>query len=467
VVNTAISFIFDTMQRICKSFAAIVLLLVATTVAGQPKKIIADKIVGIVGDRFVLKSDIDNQIADAKRQDAVLPPNAECYLMQQLIINKMLAIQSEKDSIPVSEDEVEADIDNRIRYFIQQYGSKEVIEQITGKTIYQFREEMREPIREGKQAGGMRSKIIENIKITPTEVRAYFEKIPKDSLPYYETELEVGEIVVYPKAGREMEEYAQSELNEFKRQVETASKKFETLASLYTDDPGSKQTGGMYVLNRTDRQWDPTFFNTAMGLKEGVVSRVIKSKFGYHIIQCVSRVGEDVTIRHILKVPMVNQEDIDMSITKLDSVRAKLIAGTITFGEAVSKYSDEEQSKFTGGRKTGADGSSVITIDQLEKDVVVMLDKLKPGEYSQPTAFTDERGKKGVRLIYLISKTDPHRENLKDDYSKIAVRALEEKKEKALESWFIKNSKTFYVNVDPEFQSCQIIQELLGLTKKD
>jgi peptidyl-prolyl cis-trans isomerase SurA len=428
----------------------------------QPKKIVADKVIGVVGDRIILKSDIDNQIADAKRQEMALPPNPECFLIQQLVINKILALQAEKDSLPISDEEIEADIDNRIRYFIQQYGSKEVIEQITGKTIYQFRDEMREPIKENKMAGAMRNKIVENVKITPSEVKEYYQSIPKDSLPFYETELELGEIVIYPKAGREMEEYAQEELKEFKQLVEGGGKRFETLASLYTDDPGSKQTGGMYVLNKRDNQWDPTFFNTAMSLKEGQVSRVIKSKFGYHIIQCVSRIGEDVTVRHILKVPRINESDIQKAVSKLDSVRSLLLSGEIQFGEAVSKFSDEEQSKFTGGRKTAPDGSSQITIDQLDKDIVGLLDNIQPGQYSTPQPFTDERGKKGVRLIYLVSRTDPHRENLKDDYGKISNRALEEKKEEQLKKWFLKNVSSMYVQLEQEYKQCETLKQLMG-----
>jgi peptidyl-prolyl cis-trans isomerase SurA len=428
----------------------------------QPKKIVADKVIGVVGDRIILKSDIDNQIADAKRQEMALPPNPECFLIQQLVINKILALQAEKDSLPISDEEIEADIDNRIRYFIQQYGSKEVIEQITGKTIYQFRDEMREPIKENKMAGAMRNKIVENVKITPSEVKEYYQSIPKDSLPFYETELELGEIVIYPKAGREMEEYAQEELKEFKQLVEGGGKRFETLASLYTDDPGSKQTGGMYVLNKRDNQWDPTFFNTAMSLKEGQVSRVIKSKFGYHIIQCVSRIGEDVTVRHILKVPRINESDIQKAVSKLDSVRSLLLSGEIQFGEAVSKFSDEEQSKFTGGRKTAPDGSSQITIDQLDKDIVGLLDNIQPGQYSTPQPFTDERGKKGVRLIYLVSRTDPHRENLKDDYGKISNRAIEEKKEEQLKKWFLKNVSSMYVQLEQEYKQCETLKQLMG-----
>ncbi len=444
-----------------KKLVIIALAFVSLAVQAQTKKITAEKIIGVVGDRIVLKSDIDNQINDARSKDYELPPDASCYLMQQLIINKMLAIQAEKDSLPVSDDEVEADVDNRIRYFIQQYGSKEVIEQITGKTIYQFREEMREPIKEGKLATAMRNKIVENVKITPNEVKFYFDKIPKDSLRFYEMELEIGEIVVYPKAGREMEEYAQDELKEYKKMVESGAKKFDFLASQYSEDPGVKENGGMYVLNRSDKQWDPTFFNTAMSLKEGTISRVIKSKFGYHIIQCLSRNGEEVTVRHILKIPRINEDDIRAAIYKLDTVRAKLITGNIKFGEAVNKYSDEPNSKFTGGRKTDQEGSSVITIDKLDKDIIPVLEKLKPGEYSQPAAFTDEQGKKGVRMVYLISRTAPHRENMKDDYSKIAGRALEEKKEKELEKWFIKNSTTFYVQIDDEYKNCEPIKAIL------
>jgi peptidyl-prolyl cis-trans isomerase SurA len=450
-----------------KKIFTVIALLAVVFVQAQTKKIVADKIIGVVGDRIMLKSDIDNQINDAKSKDYELPPDASCYLMQQLIINKMLAIQAEKDSLPVSDEEIEADVDNRIRYFIQQYGSKEVIEQITGKTIYQFREEMREPIKEGKLATAMRGKIVENVKITPTEVRAFFNKIPKDSLAFYETELEIGEIVVYPKAGREMEEYAQEELKEFKRQVESGSKKMEFLASQYSEDPAAKENAGMYVLNRNDNQWDPTFFNTAMSLKEGQVSRVIKSKFGYHIIQCISKNGEEVTVRHILKIPRINEPDIKDAINKLDTVRSKLIAGTMKFGEAVAKYSDEENSKFTAGMMRGKDGTSIIYIDDMDKEMVPLLEKLKPGEFAQPTAFTDPQGKKGVRLIYLVSRTAPHRENIENDYSKIAGRALEEKKEKELQKWFIKNSNTFYVQIEDEYKDCAPIKAILGTTVKN
>jgi len=431
----------------------------------QTARVLADKIAGIVGDKIVLKSEIINYIDDIKRQGGEVPPNAECFLLEKMMADKALILQAEKDSLPVSDEEVEAELDQRVRYFIMQYGGKEAFEQIAGRTIYQVKEDFRKSIREGRLAQSMKKSIVEGIKITPTEVRNYFEKIPKDSLRFYEMELVVGQIVVYPKAGRELEKFAIDELLDYKKQVESGQKSFETLARLYTEDPGSKQSGGRYEINKNDKQWDPNFKNGAFRLKEGQISPVIKSKFGYHIIQMVSRNGDDAVIRHILRVPQITEEDIEAARVKLDSVRSKLIAGTLSFGEAVDKYSEDENSKFTAGLISGA-GGSFVTIDELDKDLVNDLNKLKIGEYSTPLVFKDEREKVGVRIVNLRSKTEPHRENMKDDYNKISVRALEEKKNKAVERWFINKLPTYYIMVDKEFQACESIQRSFGTMVK-
>jgi peptidyl-prolyl cis-trans isomerase SurA len=302
----------------------------------------------------------------------------------------------------------------------------------------------------------MRNKIVEGIRITPTEVKEYYDKIPKDKLQFYESELQIGQIIVYPKASRDIELLAIDELNGFKKQVEAGTKKFETLASLYSDDPGSKDKGGMYELNRSDKQWDPAFFAAAFRLKEGQISPVIKTSFGYHIIQLVSRNGDDIVIRHILRIPQITDTEAKEATAKLDSVRDKILAGQIGFGEAVAKYSDDPNAKFTAGRILARDGSTFLTIDQLDKEMVLLLKNqdLKAGDISKPTVFTDERGKKGVRIIDLISKTEPHRENLKDDYNKIAQRALEEKKSEVLQKWFAAKLPTYYVLIDSEYNNC-------------
>lgn len=226
------------------------------------------------------------------------------------------------------------------------------------------------------------------------------------------------------------------------------------LAKLYSDDPGTKNNGGMMEVNRNDKNIDPVFLSKAFGLKDGQISSVFKSQFGYHIIQMVSRRGDDATIRHILKIPQISSVEINAAREKLDSIRIQLVAGALKFGEAVDRYSQDDNSKFTGGLLANYNGSTSLTIDQLDPDLVKMFDELKVGEYSQPVEFTNDRGKKGVRILYLISKSEPHRENLKDDYNKVAQRALDEKKNAALEKWFVTRVPTFYIDIAPEYRQC-------------
>jgi len=420
----------------------------------QPKAVIADKIVAVVGNKIILKSDIDNSIIDMQRQNIEVPANAKCQVLEQAMGIKALVLQAEKDSLPVTDEEVETIIDNRIRSFISQFGSKDELEKVAGKTIYQLKEDFKEPIRDQELAKAMRNKVVENVRITPKEVNEYFNKIPPDSLFLYESELEVSQILSFPKAHRDAEEYCITQLKDFKAQIESGKKDFQSIASIYTMDPGSKETGGQYEVNRNSKELDPVWLSKAFTLKEGQISNPFKTRFGYHILQLVSRSGDDATVRHILLIPQVTSIEIKAGLERLDSVRAKLIAGTMDFGEAVAKYSDDDQSKFTAGQITGRDGSTFITIDQLDKDMVLMLKDLKVGQYSQPTEYVDERGRKGVRIVYLKTKTEPHRENLKDDYSRIAQRALEEKKNELLEKWFKTKIITYYILIDDEFKSC-------------
>lgn len=429
-----------------------------TSVFAQPKKVVADKIVAVVGNKIVLKSDIDNSLVDMQRQGIELPPDARCLTLEQSMGIKALVLQAEKDSLPVTDEEVEADIDNQIRYFISQYGSKDELEKVAGKSVYQLKEDFKEGFRDRKLAAAMRNKIVEDIKITPTEVKNYFEKIPTDSLVLYESEVEVGQIVSYPKASRDADQYCMEQLAEYKKQLESGKKDFCAIASMYSEDPGSKDRCGQYEINRSQKDLDPTWLSKAFTLKEGQVSNPFKSKFGYHIIQLVSRAGDDAVVRHILKIPQVTQFEMKEGFSKLDTVRSKLIAGTIEFGTAVAKYSDDEASKFTAGMIQGSNGT-FLTIDQLDKDMVAMMKNLKVGEYSQPVEFTDDRGKKGVRIVYLKTRTEPHRENLKDDYSKIAQRALELKKEDGLEKWFNNKINTYFIMVDNEYKDCKAMEK--------
>jgi peptidyl-prolyl cis-trans isomerase SurA len=433
------------------------LAIVISLVSFSQRKVTADKIVGIVGDKVILQSDVNNAISDLQRQGQELPPDANCYIMDQQLSLKALVLQAEKDSIIVGDDEIEALLDNQIRGFVSQYGSKEALEEIAGRTVYQIKEDFRTAFRERKLAERMREKVVEGVKITPQEVKAYFEKLPKDSLLFYESEVEVGEIVMYPKAHKDLDKLAVDELNDFKSQVEAGTSRFESLASLYTDDTESKNSGGQYTINRTEKMWDPAFINNAFRLKEGQISPVFKSKFGYHIIQMVSRAGDDAIVRHILRIPKITDAEIKETVTKLDSIRARLIGNTLQFGEAVAKFSEDENSKFTGGMRQGQNGT-FLTIDELDKETVVMMKDLAVNEYSRPTPYLDQRGKQAVKIIYLKSRSEPHRENLKDDYNRVSQRALEIKKQQEMEKWFLSKVPNYYIKVDPQFESCEMMQ---------
>ena len=434
------------------------LLLLVTASAFSQEKVVADKIAGIVGDKIILKSELVLAIQDMVRNNGGQEVKGvdECTILDNMLIQKALVLQAEKDSLPVTDEEVEAEVDQKIRYYIQLYGGKDAFEQIAQRTVYQAKMDFMQPIREQRLADAMRRKVVEGLTVTPTEVKEYFDKIPADKRIFYESEMQLDQIIIYPKPSRDIEKLTIDELNEYRQQVESGQKKFELLARLYSQDPGSKDKGGIIEMNRADsKSFDPTFFAAAFRLKEGQVSPVIKSKFGYHIIQMVSRNGDDAVVRHILRMPQITQPEIDETIHQLDSIRTVLLNNTLPFGAAVSLYGDEIQ-KSNAGQIMNRNGSTFLTISDMDKDLVLLLKEsnLKPGEITKPTPFTDDRGKKGVRIVKMLSKSEPHRENLRDDYDRVAARTLEQKRTAALEKWFVAKIPTFYIMIDGEYRNC-------------
>jgi peptidyl-prolyl cis-trans isomerase SurA len=372
---------------------------------------------------------------------------------------KTLVLQAEKDSLPVSDEDVEADIDLKIRDYLNRFGGKEELEKIAGKSVYQLKEDMRDPTRDQKLALAMRNKIVGDIRITPNEVKNYYNKFSADSLPFYESEVEIGQIIVFPKASRDAEEYCKEQLAEYKKTIEAGKIDFKAAAAKWSEEPGADTRFGQMEINRSQKDIDPTFLAKSFTLKEGQISNPFKSRFGYHIIQQVARNGEEAIVRHIIKIPQVTKIELKAGFERLDSVRAKLIAGTIDFGGAVSRYSDDETGKFTAGMmQNPASGGTFLNIDQLDKEMIPVLKNLKVGGYSQPLEYKDASGKRGVRIIYLKTQTEPHRENLKDDYGRISDKALGEKKEMALEKWFSNKLSSYYIMIDPEYQECETMR---------
>lgn len=420
----------------------------------SPKPWLLDQVVAMIGDKMILWSDLRNQITDMQQRGVALNEHTECDLLQEAIATKAMEMQAIKDSLLVSDEEVDAELDNRIRYYINLYGSKTELEQIAGKNIFQMKEDFREPIREGLLARNMQKKIMQDVKVTPAEVRSFFESQKPQDLSFYELELELAQIVLYPKVSKEVENFTIEELRNLKKRVETGQAKFEKLAKIYSDDPGSRDKGGYYELNKNEKQWDPVFLSTAFRLQPGEISPVVRSKFGFHIIQMVSRYGDDIAVRHILKIPPISDEDMQQTMEKMQKIRSELQSGRLSFERAVALYSEDETSAFTGGFITGKNQSSYVTIDQLDRSIVAVLDKLKIRGYSEPFTFTDERGKKGVRLLYLKDRIEPHRENLAQDYLKIVEKLMDKKRKEKLRDWLANKVATFYLEVDKERANC-------------
>lgn len=422
---------------------------------GSQAKVLADKIVAVVGNEIVLRSDLINAAADNKRHHIDVVSGEDCDLLTDIVMHKALIAQGQKDSLHVDEQEIDAELEQRIRYFIRLYGGKEALEQIAGKTIYQIKEDNRKFIRDQKLADAEQRAITESVVVTPAEVKSYYNNIPKSNLAFYETTFEVGELVLYAKPGEEMEQYAKDELTSFKKKIEQGIFSFETVARMYSDGRETYKNGGLLEYNRNDNTEDPLFLQTIFSLKEGQLSKVFKTKTGYHLVQLISRNGDDVAIRHILKRPVITETAMQKTMARLDTIRFGLVAKASTFSGAVERYSEDPKSKFTAGIVTNVMGNTNLTIPELDKDIVVRLDKLKTGEYSEPFSFTDENGRRGAKLLYLKSRTEPHTENLRDDYSKVAQRLIAQKKAAALNKWFQQYINKYYVSIACDYRLCR------------
>ena len=456
------------------AIAAISLAFASKAQQSAGNKVVVDKIIAQVGDDIVLKSDIDEGVNQYKSDPSFtnLPPDLGCQILKTRIMMKALALQAQRDSLPFSDDEVENAFQSRIQNYLRRFGSRERLEQAAGKTIEQMRQEWSPELKQTILSQKMQSSIAQHVTITPVEVESYYNTIPKDSLKFYESQFEASQIIVYPEPNKDVVAYIKNELEDWKRQVEDKKANFAALAKLYSDEPAAKETGGQLSINRQDDKGriDPDFMNAAFRLREGQISPVIKSQMGYHIIQMVSRAGNDAIVRHLIKIPPVTDEEVKQVEKKLDSIKGLLTSDKMTFSEAFKLFNEDKEGKYNAGAIYGIENYSPVTtftIDQLrDQDLVKLLPTMKVGEYSDPQVFTDPTGRQGVRLIYLRVRTEPHRENLKDDYDKIAQRALAVKKQEALDDWLLEHMQDFYIQIDPSYAQCPDLAKWMQSTNE-
>ncbi len=417
----------------------------------QPK--LVDGVVAVVGKNIVLKSDVDQQYESMMQQGLGKGEGDVCKVFEELLFEKLMLHQAELDSVSVSEEEVEASIQRRMDMFIQQVGSEQKLEQYYKKSIIEIKEEMRPFMKDQMTAQKMMGTITADIKITPSEVREFFKKIPKDSLPLINSEVEYAVITHFPDAGQEAVDATIKQLNDLKERIENGSS-FSTMAVLYSEDPGSAKDGGKYEGIKRG-QFVKEFEAVAFNLKMGEISKPFKSEYGYHIVQLLMRRGEELDLRHILIKPKITPTNLEVSKLFLDSVRSQILNKAITFEAAAEKFSHDENSKLNGGIAMNLQtGDSRWETSQLDQAVFYDLEKLEVGRISEAAFFREPDGKEGYRLIMLISKTEPHRADLKQDYQKLQAIALRNKQNEATQKWIEEKLRDTYVRVNNEYLSC-------------
>jgi peptidyl-prolyl cis-trans isomerase SurA len=419
-----------------------------------------DKIIAIVGNEIVLLSDLNMRQVQYISAGTAQNQASPCYILQQILVQKLLKQQAMIDSIMVDDNQVDQEIDRRIRASVQRAGGEERLEQFLNKSILQYKDEIRPEIKDLLIADKMQGKITENVSITPREVEQYFKSYKKDSLPDIGTEYEIGEIVLHPELSKLEKQKYFDKLDAIRLRVKSGED-FGFLAKTYSEDPGSAAEGG--DLGFFDRgTMVKEFTAMAFKLKAGEVSPVFETENGFHILQVLERRGEQVRARHILIIPKTTPLSLERLKNHTDTIYADLIAKKLSFSDAAARYSDNKQSKYNGGMLLYADEVTTRTIsipaEKLDPKIFLVVDTMKAPEISKPVFFSGADGKDGYKILFLKSKVAPHKGNLNQDYVKFKERAQELKVNKALSEWFEKRRESTYIKIDPDYLGCKELE---------
>lgn len=438
-----------------------------TGMYSMAQKQIIDKVICEVGNEVILLSDLAEQIKLVESRQGAMRPEDKCYMLENMMVSKLLVHQAFVDSIIVSDEEVEAQLEARIERILESMGNDITqFEAYYGKGVNEVRDEFREDLRNQLISERMRMNLLEEILITPTEVKEFYDKIPRDSLPYLSSEVEVSEIVIYPTPNAASKQRSKEKLEKIIERLK-AGEKFEDLASTYSDDPGSARNGG-------DLGWAKRggfvaeYEAAAYNLEPGQYSSVVESEFGFHLIQLLELRGNTIHTRHILIKPEIEAVDLELAKSTLARARQMILKDSMTFSRAVKQYGNKkEQSYNNDGRLTNPkSGDTFFEIKDLEPEVYFTLDTMKTKGISSPVELIAPTGEKYYKILYLNSRSDPHQANLKQDYSKFQALAKESKKNEVLVKWLETHVANTYVRVDPLFQSCPNIQQWLVKTEK-
>lgn len=439
-------------------FIACVLLV---SVCAFAQRAVIDKVIAKVGGELVLLSELEEQYALMSAQNPTMPEGIRCDIIDGILTSKLLLNQAKLDSVEVSEDEVETQLNARIDRILS-YMNNDVtqFEAYYGQTINEVKEQFREDLRSQILVDRMRGQIMKDVTVTPSEVKKFFNNIPKDSLPYFNSEVEIREIVYKPKVNPEERQKAIEKLKILRQRIVEGGEDFAAIAQKFSDDGGSARIGG--DLGWTKRgKFVPEFEAAAYNLDKDEISEIVESDFGFHVIQLLERRGNSIHVRHILIKPEITDEDLERARAHLDSVRTLILKDSMSFSLAVKRFSNEDTQSYTNdGRIVNpATGNTFFEIGDLDPDIYFTIDTMKVGGISAPFPFNSPIGETYFRIVLLDSRTAPHRASLELDYSKIRQAAIESKKNEFINTWVSDKIDRTFVSIDRAYAGCAVLDK--------
>ena len=433
---------------------------VGALVAGAQS--VVDEVVWVVGDEAILKSDIEVTRLQAAMEGMHWKGNPDCAIPEQIAVQKLFLHQAAIDSIEVTENEIATGIEQRIDYMIQQIGSREKLEEYRKQSLTQIRQSMHDDLRDQMLIQRMKEHLVKDISVTPAEVRRFFRNMPADSVPYVPTEVEVQIIAQTPKISIEEINRVKDELREYTDRVNSGETSFQTLARLYSEDPGSRRSGG--ELDYTGRgMLDPAFAAVAFNLTDPKkISKIVESEFGFHIIQLVDKRGDKIKVRHILRKPVVSDSAVNASLVRLDSIAADIRAAKFTFEDGASVLSDDKDTRNNRGlmsNRSERGQTSRFRLQDLPPEVAKVVDTLKIGEISTAFPMINERGKTVCVIAKLKNRIEGHKATITEDFQVMKDMVLDKRREETLHNWVVDKIKSTYVRIGDEYRDCQFEYE--------
>lgn len=428
---------------------------------GSSKKQKIDGVIAKVGDYIVLDSDIDKSFLEISSQGGNIKDISRCQMLGKLLEDKLYAHHAVQDSLKVTDGEVKTMMEERLNYMVEQIGSIEkVVEYYKKSNEEDFRSYFFDILKEQRLTSEMQKKIVESVEITPEEVRNFFRKIPKSDLPVFGVELEVAQIVVTPKVSQEEKQKVIDKLNEFKKEIQEGSS-FATKAVLYSQDPGSRATGGYYKMNRKT-PFVKEFKDVAFSLAEGEISAPFETDFGFHIIFVEKIKGQDVDLRHILLTPAITEASLKEAKEKITLIKKRITDKEITFAEAARTLSDEKETRANGGALINPKTQDThFELTKMDPSLYGQVTNLKEGEITPPLMDEDQSGKKKYKIITVTNRINEHTADYAKDYTKIKELALKEKQIKAIGKWFDEKIKETYIKIIGEYRDCDFTNNWL------